>query len=79
MGLYDIGAYILYHFGICIGNDEPRGAWKILGGVGFGGGLVHTSALRADPIFAGNSDFVLMRCLLDKVRIYFEQNPDDEV
>ncbi len=40
---------------------EPRGAWKILAGIGFGGDFTHTSALRADAFFRGDSDFVLMR------------------
>jgi len=61
-----------------LANEEPRGAWKILAGIGFGGDSAHTSALRADPFFRGDSDFVLMRCILDKVRMYFADNPNDE-
>ena len=40
---------------------EPRGAWKILAGIGFGGNSAHTSALRADPFFREDSDSVLLR------------------
>src|SRR3990167_6957118 len=57
---------------------EPCGAWKTLADSGFGGRAIHSSALRADPFFGGNSKFNAMRCLLDKVRMYFEQNPNDE-
>jgi len=34
---------------------EPRGAWKILAGFGFGGNSAQSSALRADAFFRGNS------------------------
>ena len=44
--------------------------------LGFCGDIEQT-ALRADRIFASESDFVFWRCLLDKVRNYFEQNPND--
>ena len=56
---------------------EPRGAWRILSESGFFGGNTFVSALRADPISASDSDFQFWRCLLDKVRNYFEQNPND--
>jgi len=35
------------------------------------------SARSADPIFASNSDFQFWRCVLDEVRMYFGQNPQD--
>jgi hypothetical protein len=56
---------------------EPRGAWRILSDSGFFGGNSEQTALRADHIFYGNLNSDLMRCLLDKVRNYFEQNPND--
>ncbi len=70
-------AHTVYHIFICIGNEEPRGAWKILAGFGFGGNSAQSSALRADAFFRGGIDFKLVRCLLDKVRNYFELNPND--
>jgi site-specific DNA recombinase len=56
---------------------EPRGAWKTLLEFRFGGNSIHSSALRADPVFGGilNSEF--LRCILNEVRMYFELNPDD--
>jgi hypothetical protein len=57
---------------------EPRGAWKTLADSGFGGRAIHSSALRADQSFGGNSDFEFWRYLLYEVRMYFELNPDDE-
>ena len=57
---------------------EPRGAWKILSDSEFFGGNAGVSALRADPISASDSDFQFWRCVLDKVRMYFDQNPDDD-
>jgi len=56
---------------------EPRGAWRTLSDSGFFGGNTFVSALRADPISASDSDFQFWRCLLDKVRNYFEQNPNN--
>ena len=56
---------------------EPRGAWKILAGIGFGGNSAPVSRLRRDRISGGNSDFEFWRYLLDEVRMYFEENPDD--
>ena len=48
-------------FKFVLANDEPRGAWKTLLDSGFGGGSAHSSALRADPVFGGNSDFQFWR------------------
>ncbi|HCY17944.1 TPA: hypothetical protein DHT42_01970 [Candidatus Nomurabacteria bacterium] len=59
-------------------NDEPRGAWKILAGFGFGGNSAQSSALRADAFFGGNASPEFLRYLLDEVRMFFEQNPDDQ-
>jgi len=56
---------------------EPRGAWRILSDSGFFGGNSEQTALRADHIFCGNLNSDLMRCILDKVRNYFELNPND--
>jgi len=56
---------------------EPRGAWRILAESGFCGGNTEQTALRADHIFGGNLNSEFWRCLLDKVRNYFEQNPND--
>ncbi|MBP9714865.1 MAG: hypothetical protein KBD52_00010 [Candidatus Pacebacteria bacterium] len=58
-------------------NEEPRGAWRILAESGFCGGNAEQTALRADHIFDGNLNSEFWRCLLDKVRNYFEQNPND--
>ncbi|MFA5870664.1 MAG: hypothetical protein WC842_02155 [Candidatus Paceibacterota bacterium] len=57
-------------------NDEPRGAWKTLLNSEFFGGNSEQTALRADHIFRSDSDFVLLRCILDKVRMYFADNPN---
>jgi hypothetical protein len=62
---------------IVLANEEPRGAWRTLSDSGFFGGNSEQTALRADRIFASDSDFQFWRCLLDKVRNYFEQNPND--
>ncbi len=56
---------------------EPRGAWKILAGFGFGADSPTSSALRADAFFRGNALTQNLRCMLDKVRNYFELNPND--
>ncbi len=40
---------------------EPRGAWKILAGFGFGGNSAQSSALRADAFFRDNSQFQFVR------------------
>ena len=55
---------------------EPRGAWKTLLDSGFGGGNALVSRLRRDPISASKTDFDFWRCVLYKVRMYFESNPD---
>jgi hypothetical protein len=58
-------------------TSEPRGAWKNLLNSGIFGGNAFVSALRADPISASVSDFQFWRCVLDEVRMYFGQNPQD--
>ena len=40
---------------------EPRGAWKILAGFGFGGNSAQSSALRADAFFRDDSQFQFVR------------------
>jgi len=62
---------------IVLANEEPRGAWRILAELGFFGGNSEQTALRADHIFGSETLFEKLRCLLDKVRNYFEQNPND--
>ncbi|MBP6856776.1 MAG: recombinase family protein [Candidatus Pacebacteria bacterium] len=57
---------------------EPRGAWKNLLNSGIFGGNAFVSALRADHIFGGNLNSEFWRYLLDKVRMFFEENPDDQ-
>ena len=76
-GYIKLEAYTVYHILFCIGNEEPRGAWKILAGFGFGGNSAQSSALRADAFFGGNASPEFLRCMLDKVRNYFELNPND--
>src|SRR3989338_7232069 len=61
-----------------LANEEPRGAWRILAESGFCGGNAEQTALRADHIFGGNLNSEFWRCLLDKVRTFFETNPDEE-
>jgi uncharacterized protein YigA (DUF484 family) len=56
---------------------EPRGAWRILSESGFFGGNSEQTALRADHIFGGNLNSEFLRCVLYKVRNYFESNPDE--
>ena len=58
---------------------EPRGAWKTLLDSEFGGGNSLVSALRADPILHSEILFEKLRYLLDKVRIYFANNPNEEI
>ena len=65
-------------FYFALANDEPRGAWKTLLDSGFGGGNALVSRLRRDPISALKSDFDFWRCVLYKVRMYFESNPDTD-
>ena len=55
---------------------DPSEPWRILAGVGFGGGGTQFGTPHADPIFGGGFNFDFLRCLLDKVRMYFELNPD---
>jgi len=57
---------------------EPRGAWKILAEFDFNKIPARPSALCADAFFRGDTQFNFVRCMLDKVRSYFEQNPNDE-
>ncbi|MEI7719838.1 MAG: hypothetical protein WCI89_01360 [bacterium] len=61
---------------IVLANDEPRGAWKILSDSEFFGGNAEQTALRADHIFGGNLNSEFWRCVLNKVRMYFADNPD---
>ena len=64
---------------IVLANDEPRGAWKTLSDSEFFGGNSEQTALRADHIFASEPDFVFWRYVLDKIRTFFEENPDEEI
>jgi len=63
---------------IVLANEEPRGAWKTLLDSGFGGGNTLVSALRADPISEPILNPEHLRYLLDKVRNYFAENPNEE-
>ena len=63
---------------VVLANEEPRSAWRTLLDSGFFGGNAEQTALRADHIFGGNLNSEFWRCLLDKVRNYFELNPDDD-
>ncbi len=58
--------------------NKPRGAWKTLSDSDFFGGNREQSRLRRDHLSASESDFQIMRCLLYKIRTYFESNPDEE-
>ena len=58
--------------------NKPRGAWKTLSDSDFFGGNREQSRLRRDRLSASESDFDFMRCLLDKVRSYFESHPDED-
>ncbi|MCX6702213.1 MAG: hypothetical protein NTX96_03415, partial [Candidatus Zambryskibacteria bacterium] len=49
---------------------EPRGAWKILAGIGFGGNSAPVSRLRRDCISGGNSDFQKLRRRMDSNQIF---------
>jgi len=62
---------------VVLANEEPRSAWRTLSDSGFFGGNSEQTALCADHIFASEPDFVFWRYVLDKVRNYFEQNPND--
>ncbi len=58
--------------------NKPRGAWKTLSDSDFFGGNREQSRLWRDHLSASESDFVLLRCLLNKVRMFFENNPNEE-
>jgi hypothetical protein len=75
-GVYKKLSGVINH-NFVLANDEPRGAWKNLLNSGILGGNAFVSALRADPNSASDSDFQFWRCVLDEVRIYFGQNPQD--
>ena len=62
---------------IVLANEEPRGAWKNLLDSGIFGGNAFVSRLRRDPILASDFDLQFWRCVLDEVRMYFGQNPQD--
>jgi hypothetical protein len=62
---------------IVLANEEPRGAWKILSESEFFGGNAEQTALRADHIFGGNLNSEFWRCVLNEVRMYFADNPDE--
>jgi len=62
---------------IVLANEEPRGAWRILAESGFCGGNAEQTALRADHIFGGNLNSTFWRYLLDKVRMYFAENSEE--
>jgi len=64
---------------IVLANDEPRGAWKTLLDSGFGGGNALVSRLRRDPALSVSFDSEFWRYLLDKVRMYFAENPEEEI
>jgi hypothetical protein len=67
----------VFNHNFVLANEEPRGAWKILAGIGFGGNSAPVSRLRRDRISRADLDFDLLRYLLDKVRMFFEENPND--
>jgi len=64
---------------IVLANEEPRGAWRILAESGFCGGNTEQTALRADHIFGSKTNFQNWRYLLDKVRMYFAENPEEQI
>jgi hypothetical protein len=68
---------IIHNFALA--NEEPRSAWKTLLDSEFGGGNAFVSALCADPILHPKIPFEKLRYLLDKVRMYFAENPDEEI
>ena len=55
---------------------ELCSVWKILSDSEFFGGNAEQTALRADHIFGGNLNSEFLRCVLNKVRMYFADNPD---
>jgi hypothetical protein len=60
-------------------TKEARGAWKTLLDSEFGGGNALVSRLRRDPFFASKTQTEFLRYLLDKVRMYFAENPEEEI
>ena len=76
-GYIKLVAHTVYHYGFALANEKPREAWKMLAGFGSGGNSAQSSALRADAFFRGGIDFKFVRCILDKVRNYFDLNPND--
>jgi hypothetical protein len=62
-----------------LANDEPNSLWRTLLDSGFLGGNSLVSALRADPFSAPILNPEHLRYLLDKVRNYFEQNPEEQI
>ena len=76
-GVYKKFSSLIIHI-LALANEEPRSAWRTLLDSGLFGGNSEQTALRADHIFASEPDFIFWRYVLDKVRMYFEQNPNDE-
>jgi hypothetical protein len=64
---------------VALANEEPRSAWQTLLDSGFLGGNSEQTALRADHVFASEPDFIFWRYVLDKIRTFFEENPDEEI
>jgi len=64
---------------VALANEEPRSAWRTLLDSGLFGGNSEQTALRADHIFGGNLNSDLLRYALDKIRTFFEMNPDEEI
>jgi len=64
---------------VALADEEPRSAWRTLSDSGFFGGNSEQTALRADHIFASETLFENLRCTLDKIRTFFEMNPDEEI
>jgi hypothetical protein len=64
---------------VALANEEPRSAWRTLSDSGLFGGNSEQTALCADHIFASEPDFILLRYTLDKIRTFFESNPDEEI
>jgi hypothetical protein len=60
-------------------TSEPRGAWKILLDSGLFGGNAEQTALRAEHIWGSEMLFQNLRYALDKIRTFFEENPDEEI
>jgi len=62
---------------VALANEKPRSAWRTLLDSGFFGGNSEQTALRADHIFCGNLNSDLLRYALDKIRTFFEENPEE--